>query len=111
MPEARSVEVGWRRLLEGVAVSVLLVALFVAVAGPGRVASVLERADPPLVAASLVAALLWLLAWSETLAVLYRSQWPGVGDLRFRAAFVGGMGARGLVPGGRSAVRRCWPTS
>ncbi|PSQ15082.1 hypothetical protein BRD00_15085 [Halobacteriales archaeon QS_8_69_26] len=98
--EDRSIGVDWVRIAEGAAVTVLLVVLFTVAVGPSRVEAVVARANHALVLVTLAAAVLWLLAWGETLYLLLEIHWPDLDATRFRVAFLGGMGARGLVPGG-----------
>lgn len=88
------------RLVEGLVVVVVLALLFVSVSGASDLGSVLSRANPALYGLSFVGALAWLLASSETLFVLLETQHADLGWLRFRLVFLGGMGLRGLVPGG-----------
>lgn len=89
-----------RRLVEGLVVVVVLAVLLTLVSGPQEVVRLVGRVNPLVYSLAFVAALAWLLAWSETLYVLLGTQHGGLHWLRFRLVFLGGMGLRDLVPGG-----------
>ncbi|MFB6073872.1 MAG: YbhN family protein [Haloarculaceae archaeon] len=88
------------RLVEGVIVVVVLTAVFLTVSGPETVAQLLLRANIWVYAVSVFAVIGWILASSETLYVLLRSQQAALHWGRFRLVFLAGTGIRGLVPGG-----------
>ncbi len=60
-------DVDWRANLLGLAAGLTALGVLYAVVGVGDVTGVLSRADPTLVAAAVVASLLWLLCWGLAL--------------------------------------------
>lgn len=88
------------RLIEGAIVVVALAVLAVGLWGGTDVEAHLRGVAPGLYGLSFVAVLAWLVASAGTLFVLLRAQSVGLHWPRFAVVFAGGMGLRGLVPGG-----------
>ena len=90
----------WRRLVEGVIISVLFFAAIALFSDPGRTLARLESVRSLPVLGALAATLVGELLWSGVLSVLLRAQGyrPRLG--RFQTIFVAGAGLRSIVPGG-----------
>lgn len=93
----------WRRVFEGIAVSLLLVVAVILFGDPHRTLAILKTVDPVTYGVSLVSTLGGIIIWSETLSSLLRAQDEDIRPGRFQIGFLAGMGIRSLVPGGSTS--------